>query len=176
MKQSTLKDYLRESRLFQARAVVSAVGVLVLLILLVIRLIELQVFDHAHFKTLSRDNRVKVEPLPPTRGLIYDSNGVLLAQNLPAYSLEITPERVEDIGETLAGLKTIIAISQEDEDRFHNCIDETRRGPGSCGGLLGPFFMRRPNPGDGLPSFCGRYRPAGSVRFVSSIAPSPNCT
>ena len=127
MKQSTLKDYLRESRLFQARAIVSGAGVLVLLILLMVRLIELQVFDHAHFKTLSRDNRVKVEPLPPTRGLIYDSNGVLLAQNLPAYSLEITPERAGNIDETLAGLKKIVAITQEDEERFHRLRRQRRR-------------------------------------------------
>ncbi len=128
MKQSTLKDYLRESRLFRVRAVVSAAAVLLLMLVIVIRLIDLQVFKHAHFQTLSRDNRVKVEPLPPTRGLIYDRNGVLLAQNLPAYSLEIVPERVDGgIEETLARLSGIIPISEEDRNRFQRLRRQRRR-------------------------------------------------
>jgi penicillin-binding protein 2 len=90
-------------------------------------MLQLQVVNHEHFTTLSRENRVKVLPLPPTRGLIYDRNGVLLAQNRPAYSLEITPERVDDLEQTIEELSTIIAISEDDKERFWELRKRKRR-------------------------------------------------
>ena len=74
-----------------------------------------------------RENRVKVLPLPPTRGLIYDRNGVLLAQNRPAYSLEITSEQVDDLEDTLAELSKIIEIGEEDLERFWQLKKRKRR-------------------------------------------------
>ena len=68
-----------------------------LLAALVGRLIYLQVVAHEHFITLSDDNRIKILPLPPNRGLIFDRNGLILADNLPSYRLEITPEQVRDM-------------------------------------------------------------------------------
>ena len=68
-----------------------------LIAILLGRLVHLQVLAHEHYITLSDDNRVKILPEPPNRGLIYDRNGILLAQNLPSYSLEITPEQVPDL-------------------------------------------------------------------------------
>jgi len=127
MYQSTLKDYLRESRLFQARALSAVVLVILPLLLLVIHLARLQIIDHDHFTTLSRDNRVKVQPLPPTRGLIYDRNGVILAQNLPTHSLEITPERVKDLQQTIEQLKQLIPISDNDLKRFNRLKSHQRR-------------------------------------------------
>jgi penicillin-binding protein 2 len=124
---STLKDYLRESRLFRSRAIIAALIVLLLLILLVMHLATLQIVDHTHFTTLSRDNRVKVEPLPPTRGLIYDRNGVILAQNLPTHSLEITPERVKDLDKTLEELGKLVPISDNDLKRFKRLKSHQRR-------------------------------------------------
>ncbi|MCW8944915.1 MAG: penicillin-binding protein 2 [Sedimenticola sp.] len=127
MYQSTLKDYLRESRLFRSRAIIAALIVLLLLLLLALHLSKLQIVDHTHFTTLSRDNRVKVEPLPPTRGLIYDRNGVILAQNLPTHSLEITPERVKDLEKTLQELSQLIPISENDIKRFRRLKSHQRR-------------------------------------------------
>jgi penicillin-binding protein 2 len=127
MYQSTLKDYLRESRLFRSRAIIAALIVLLLLLLLIMHLVKLQISDHTHFTTLSRDNRVKVEPLPPTRGLIYDRNGVILAQNLPTHSLEITPERVKDLDNTLAELGKLVPISSNDLKRFKRLKSHQRR-------------------------------------------------
>jgi len=127
MAQSTIKNYQRESRLFVARAVASAVILVVLLGLVVARLFNLQVISHDHFKTQSRDNRVKLVPLPPTRGLIYDRNGVLLAQNLPAFSLEVTPERVDDLDATLQRLGKIVEITEEDRERFNRLRSQRRR-------------------------------------------------
>lgn len=127
MQQVTIKDYLRESLLFRDRAIIAGILVFLLLALLVLRLVKLQVVEHQHFTTLSQDNRVKLLPLPPTRGLIYDRNGVILAQNLPAYSLEITPERVEDMALTLQQLAEIIAIRESDRERFARLRKQRRR-------------------------------------------------
>ncbi len=127
MSRATLKDYLSESRLFNQRAVVTAIIVMVLLIILVVRLLNLQIIKHSHYTTLSRDNRVKVQPVPPTRGLIYDRNGVLLAQNLPAHSLELVPEKVESLEATLRTLGEIIEISENDLNHFHRLRKQHRR-------------------------------------------------
>lgn len=127
MFQITLKNYLHESRLFRSRALIAAVIVLALLLTLMLRLINLQITGHQHFTTLSRDNRVKVEPLPPTRGLIFDRNGIILAQNLPTHTLEITPERVTDLDKTLAELGQIITITERDLKRYKRLRNQRRR-------------------------------------------------
>jgi penicillin-binding protein 2 len=125
--QSSIKDYLYESQLFLGRAIVAGVLVLIVIAMLIGRLFYLQVESHDHYTTLSQDNRVKIEPLPPTRGLIYDRNGVILAQNLPAYSLEITPEKTENLKQTIQQLGKIIDISEDDINRFHQLRRQRRR-------------------------------------------------
>ncbi|PVV09027.1 MAG: penicillin-binding protein 2 [gamma proteobacterium symbiont of Ctena orbiculata] len=127
MPQSSIKDYLYESQLFLGRAIASGTLVLVVLFILIGRLFYLQVENHDHYKTLSQDNRVKLEPLPPTRGLIFDRNGAILAQNLPAYSLEITPERTENLDFTIQKLSEIIDINEDDINRFHQLRRQRRR-------------------------------------------------
>ena len=122
-----LKDNIRESQAFLTRTIVAGMLVLATILLLVSRMVQLQVVDHEHFTTLSRENRVKLVPLPPTRGLIYDRNGVLLAQNRPAYSLEITPEQVEDLEGTLGELAKVIEIGEEDLERFWQLKKRKRR-------------------------------------------------
>lgn len=122
-----LKDNIRESQAFLTRTIVAGMLVLATMLLLVSRMVQLQVVDHEHFTTLSRENRVKLVPLPPTRGLIYDRNGVLLAQNRPAYSLEITPEQVEDLQGTLSELAKVIEIGEEDLERFWRLKERKRR-------------------------------------------------
>ncbi|MCP4288405.1 MAG: penicillin-binding protein 2 [Gammaproteobacteria bacterium] len=127
MPHNTLKDYLRESRLFQNRALISALVVVLLVFALLARLVVLQVINHQHFTTLSQDNRVKVLPLAPTRGLIHDRNGLILAQNLPTFSLEVIPERVKDLASTLAQLGTIVNITDSDHKRFEQLRKQRRR-------------------------------------------------
>ncbi len=127
MSQIPLRDYLRESRLFFGRSVQAGLVVVVLLGVVLARYAKLQILDHEHFTTLSRENRVKLLPLPPTRGLIYDRNGVVLAQNVPTHSLVIIPEQVEDIDLTIAGLATLIAIDDTDIARFHKLRRQHRR-------------------------------------------------
>lgn len=130
MPQLSIKDHLYESQLFLGRAIISGILVILVVLLLGGRLFYLQVLSHDHFITLSKDNRVKLQPLPPTRGLIYDRNGVTLAQNLPAYSLEITPELIPNLETTLRDLGQIIEISEEDILRFQRLLKQHRRFDG----------------------------------------------
>lgn len=117
-----LKDHLFESHLITNRALMLLIAGGLLLTVLLIRLLFLQVVWHDHFTTLSEDNRVKLLPLPPNRGLIYDRNGILLAENLPSYRLEITPEQVDDMGATLNALEDIIEIRDIDRSRFEKLL------------------------------------------------------
>lgn len=122
-----IKDHLIESQSFLTRSIVAALLVVIVLGVLIARMMQLQVVQHNHFTTLSKDNRVKLVPQPPTRGLIYDRNGVLLAQNRPAYSLEMVPEQVDDITLTLEQLGQVIPISEDDMKRFRRLKKRKRR-------------------------------------------------
>ncbi|MGH8551085.1 MAG: penicillin-binding protein 2 [Methylococcales bacterium] len=116
----TIKDAYHENRLFLNRVVVVFAGILVFMIGLTARLAYLQVAGHEHYSSLSKNNRVKISPLPPTRGLIYDRNGAILAENVTTYSLEIIPEQVDDLDRTLQTLQTLLNIDAEEIERFQN--------------------------------------------------------
>ena len=122
-----IKDDHLEHNLIRRRLVVSAVIILMLIATVMIRLYVLQIVDYEHFSTLSDSNRVRIKALPPIRGLIYDRNGVVLANNLPAYRLEITPEQVDDIDSTLKRLKQYVYISEYDLKRYRQ--SSLRRRP-----------------------------------------------
>jgi penicillin-binding protein 2 len=123
----TIKDIAREARIVRTRVVAACACILVLAGILVLRMLQLQVVEYEHFSTLSEDNRVKIVPLPPTRGLIYDRNGVELAQNTPTFTLEIVPENVEDMETLLDELAGLVAISEEDTERFRAMLRKKRR-------------------------------------------------
>ena len=122
----TIKDHIRESRLFNERAAIAFVLTVILLMVVVGRLVYLQVFSHEHFSTLANENRISLVAIPPTRGLIYDRNGVLLAQNLPSFSLELIPEQIKDMEATLTGLQEIITLSDSDLERFRKLLRKQR--------------------------------------------------
>ena len=122
-----IKDDHLEHNLIRRRLVVSAVIILMLITMVLIRLYVLQIVDYEHFSTLSDSNRVRIKALPPIRGLIYDRNGVVMANNLPAYRLEITPELVDDIDSTLKRLKQYVYISEYDLKRYQQ--SSLRRRP-----------------------------------------------
>ena len=107
-----------ERRLIRSRILVAAIVASVLLLGMGVRLYELQVHSHAHFATLSQGNRVRLRPLPPPRGLIYDRQGILLAENLPSFRLEIVPEDVPDLPQTLERLSRLVEITPRDRERF----------------------------------------------------------
>ncbi len=127
MERPRIKDHVREGRLFTGRALQAGLFVFLALVGLMLRMANLQILNHEHFTTLSRENRVKLLPLPPTRGLIYDRKGRLLAQNLPTFSLEIVPEEVEELKETIDRLADIIEIDADDRERFERLRRQRRR-------------------------------------------------
>ena len=98
--QLALKDPYKERRIYTARTIVAAVIVISMLVLLVVRYFSLQITEHSVYVTQSDRNRVQLQPVPPKRGLIYDRNGILLAENRPSYSLTIVKEEADlDISE-----------------------------------------------------------------------------
>ncbi len=123
----TLKDITQESNLFRSRVVTAYALVLILFLILLLRLVQLQVIDHRYFQTLSHNNRVKIVPIAPTRGLIFDRNGVVLAQNTPSFSLELVPEDIGDLDQTLTGLRELLEVSEADEVRFRKLLGAKRR-------------------------------------------------
>ena len=123
----TINDFSRESLLVASRAVGAAVIVAVLVLVLLGRLAHLQIFEHQHLATLSENNRVKIVPVAPTRGLIFDRSGEILAQNLPAYSLEVVPELVEDVDTLIAELREIVEITDAHEQAFLAVLARKRR-------------------------------------------------
>ena len=123
----SIKDNRDESALFRRRAVMGFVLLLLGLCLLIDRYMVLQVTRHAEFATRSTNNSIKPRALPPTRGLIYDRNGVLLADNVPAFRLEVVPEQVQNMPALLAQLGKLIPLSQDDLDTFGKQLQQSRR-------------------------------------------------
>ncbi|MGD8710927.1 MAG: penicillin-binding protein 2, partial [Ectothiorhodospiraceae bacterium] len=122
-----IKDPQRESRLINRRLLLAMAGVVALIGVLMGRLGQLQVAGYQHYSTLSQNNRVRLVAIPPTRGLIYDRNGTLLADNRPAYRLMVTPEQVPDMEATLKQLEDIVELRQTDLERFHEQLRRQRR-------------------------------------------------
>ena len=98
---SPIRDVHSERRLFLTRVVLASVVSLLLLGLVVARLVQLQIVDHELFAEKSQGNRVRIVPAPPIRGLVLDRKGRVIAENLPAYQLEMIPEQVGDVDDTL---------------------------------------------------------------------------
>lgn len=113
-----MKDPLAENRMFLSRTVAIFIFILLLMGGLIGRLIYLQVAGHEHYSTMAKSNRIKIVPLPPTRGIIYDRHGRILAENIPSYSLELIPEQIKDIDETLLRLQKLLDIPAEKVAQF----------------------------------------------------------
>ncbi|WP_254574655.1 penicillin-binding protein 2 [Stenotrophomonas acidaminiphila] len=108
-----------EAEQFRRRAAVGFLGVLLGLGVLAGWYFKLQVLDHDVYATRSEANRIKARPVVPGRGLIYDRKGRLLAENVPAFRLDVTPNKVQDMAATLDGLRAIFSLSDEDIERFN---------------------------------------------------------
>ena len=109
-RQSRIKNYFAENRLFAVRSVVAGLLAAVLLMLVGSRLFYLQVLRHDYYSTLSQGNRIRTEPIPPSRGLILDRHGVVLADNLPAFQIELVREQVGDAKSLDATLGALVKI------------------------------------------------------------------
>jgi len=125
-----LKDHFQETQIFNQRILVAGIIMFFLLILLLSRMVYLQISNQQYYSTLSENNRVNILPIPPSRGLIFDRNGVLLAQNLPSFTLEIIPEHVENLDATLKNLSQLITITDDDLNRFDKNRRKKRRFEG----------------------------------------------
>jgi penicillin-binding protein 2 len=110
-----------------ARLLAGGLGVSLLSSGLLARLLMLQVQEHGRYTTLAQDNRIKLLPLPPPRGLIYDRTGKVLADNLPTYSLEITPDQTPDLEDTLLRLADVVQLDTADLQQFHKLHKRLRR-------------------------------------------------
>ncbi|MBL8269098.1 penicillin-binding protein 2 [Steroidobacter sp.] len=108
-----IKDHQSETQLFEQRAVIAAVLMVIAMGLVISRLVWLQVVKYDYFAALSQGNRIRIEPIPPNRGLILDRNGLPLATNAPSYQLELTKEQVADVDATLLGIAEIGLIDKE---------------------------------------------------------------
>ena len=115
---SHVSDHSYETGIFRFRAIVAALICLLLIGVLLFRLAWLQIIDHEHFVDLSENNRIRLMELPPTRGLIYDRNGVILAENKPTFHLEVIPEQVDDMEATIKGLGELVTLTDADIKRF----------------------------------------------------------
>ncbi|MCG8671187.1 MAG: penicillin-binding protein 2 [Pseudomonadales bacterium] len=126
-KPSTLKDHFREGRIFNQRSLIAFAFVICLTMILIARMIFLQVAEYDKYSAQSDENRVSVEPIAPTRGLIFDRSGTLLADNQPTYSVSLLKERVPDIDETIAKIGQIIELKDTDPERFKKRLKQRRR-------------------------------------------------
>ncbi|NVJ65549.1 MAG: penicillin-binding protein 2 [Gammaproteobacteria bacterium] len=123
-KKQAIKDYGREISIFYARAVIALIIVTGLLLLLFFRQFKLQVINHESYQTQSENNRIRIRPVAPIRGLILDRNGVLLAENRSIFTLEITPELVgrKQMDDTLSRLSELLSIDQKQIEEFQEQI------------------------------------------------------
>jgi penicillin-binding protein 2 len=109
-RQSRIKNYFAENRLFAVRSIVAGLMAGIMLLLVGARLFYLQVLRHDYYSNLSQGNRIRTEPIPPSRGLILDRNGVVLADNLPAFQIELVREQVGDTKSLDATLGMLVSI------------------------------------------------------------------
>ncbi|MDH4109206.1 MAG: penicillin-binding protein 2 [Gammaproteobacteria bacterium] len=123
---SPIKDHYSERRLFVSRVLLSIVVGTLLLGVVVARLVQLQIIEYEHFAEQAQGNRLRIQAIPPTRGLIFDRNGRVLAENVPTYQLELIPEQVPDIDDTLRRLDELGLIDEEDIPRIKQA---SREGP-----------------------------------------------
>lgn len=125
-KRIPIKNHLQEIRLINQRSLVALIVMVILVVLLVLRLGFLQLAKHDLYTTLSKKNWLDLVPIEPTRGLIYDRHGVLLAENLPVFSLDVIPYQIDNIPKMLADIAKIIPLSDTDIAQFQKELKQHR--------------------------------------------------
>ncbi|OTG66699.1 penicillin-binding protein 2 [Acinetobacter silvestris] len=125
--QFPLKNVQQEKRIFRSR-VFFAIGIVsFFLILLVVRYAYLQIVHHQEFSEAADKNRIRLQPIAPARGYIYDRNGILLADNYPIFTATLSKADVEDTDDTVKRLTPILSLSEEDIERFHSRIKTAKK-------------------------------------------------
>ncbi len=126
-KRIVIKNSLQEIRLINQRSLIALIVMLALVLLLIVRLGFLQLAKHDLYTTLSKKNWLDLVPIEPTRGLIYDRHGVLLAENIPVFSLDVMPYQINNIPKTLAAIAKIIPLSETDIAQFQKTLKQHRQ-------------------------------------------------
>ncbi len=126
-KRVAIRNHSAEANLFARRTFITFIGVVLMLILLFSNIFDLEITSYEKYQTRANGNRIKLLPVEPNRGLIYDRNGVLLAENKPIYSLEVIPEDVKDLKATVTALSALLDISVESQNKFFKALKRKRR-------------------------------------------------
>jgi penicillin-binding protein 2 len=126
-KRVAIQDFAAEARLFNRRAVVAMLIVVMFFCVIIYNQYQLQVVSYHEYQTRSEGNRIKVVPMAPNRGLIFDRSGILLAENRPVFSLELVPEQISNMNDTLQALAELIDISPEQTEAFLKQVKAQRR-------------------------------------------------
>ncbi len=126
MRPTRFKNPQAEDGQFQLRLIVAYCFMLLMFCILIARFVWLQVYQHEHFSTLAQNNRISLLPILPNRGLIMDRNGVILAQNYSAYTLELVPSKMPDMNATIAELAKLVNITPRDEKLFRKLLGESK--------------------------------------------------
>ncbi|MGQ8363961.1 penicillin-binding protein 2 [Glaciecola sp. 1036] len=126
-KRQTIRDHSAEANLFARRAFISGLFVVFFMGLILLNLYNLQINQFEDYQTRSNGNRIKLLPVAPNRGLIYDRNGVILAENRPVFSLEVITEQVDDLEATINDLASLMNLSEEEIQEFHSERKKLRR-------------------------------------------------
>jgi len=119
-----LRDHQRELYNFQLRLAIAGGAVLFAFFVLFVRFFYVQVLQHDYYHTLAEQNRIFIVPVVPNRGLIVDRNGVVLAHNFAAYTLEIIPTQVDDFEDMINRLSVLVDITPKDRKRFQKLLEE----------------------------------------------------
>ncbi len=127
LKRQTIRDHTAEANLFARRAVIALAIVAVLMGIVLSNLYNLQVNQFEDYQTRSNGNRIKLLPVAPNRGLILDRNGVILAENIPVFSLNVVPEEVDDLDAMITEVRQYIDVSNEQVEDFKRNIKRQRR-------------------------------------------------
>jgi penicillin-binding protein 2 len=121
-----LKNTFHERRVYRHRVTVSILILLTMTTIVIARYSQLQISDYDIYKTQSDRNRIQLLPIAPKRGLIFDRNGMLLAENIPSYTLTVVKERVQSLDDTLAIINEIIPLSDDDIEQFRKRLSRRR--------------------------------------------------
>ena len=177
----TLKDPWQEQRLFLSRLIAAAVIVVVLTGILIGRLVQLQIVNYQRFSDLSQGNRFRIEPLPPNRGLIFDRNGLVIAENLPNWELVAVAEEIDNLDDTLHSLEDLGLVDPAEHDNLRDLV-RSHRGfervklSNLTEEQAATFAVRRFRfPGIDIQEALARYYPFGeasahAVGYVGSIS------
>ncbi len=125
-RRTSIKDQRRESHLFRVRAFSGFALILLCMLVLAGRFVYLQVMQHAEYTVQSEHNRVRLRRLQPARGLIYDRHGTVLADNVPAFRLDVIPERVKHMNAMLERLRRYVPLSPSEISDFRHSLKQHR--------------------------------------------------